>query len=336
MNNILFLNHEQVCHAHDTFLNGCIELFGSEHVFEYPCYSKTHSDFQSHGHSYAWWCFNDLKHITSYSEDLWISCIKNKEIQYLVGNNRQIDTFISFLEKIDNESLKSIGIIFLEEEEDPGFNHHFWCLEKLKHVYHKIDIHYKVDYIENRVGNYSKIRPFYLSVPENKILKEINTVKPFAEREVDICYIVGNSHPNRQYYFNLLKEVKGNNIIEFGTHKYNLNQYFNTINNSKIFISVRGNGWSNTRNVEGPFCGAALFTESLDITIPNDYIDGHSAIFFNNENLIEKLNFYLENPKKLNSLAKKSRIHCLNYHTSVVRAKQMVNDIKNIKEIKCK
>lgn len=334
MPNILFLNHEQVCHAHDTFLNGCIEYFGKEHVFEYPCYPKTHSDFNSHGHSYAWWCFNDLKHITSYSEETWIQCIKNKEIQYIIGNNRQIFTFISFLEKLSEKDLESVGVVFLEEEEDPGFAHHYWCLEQLKKVYHKIDIHYKVDFILGKVGNYEKIKPFYLSAPSNKLLSMIDSIKSFEEREIDICYLAGASHNNRKLYFDLLKDMPGNNIICYGNHQYNLNEYFNLINNSKIFISVRGNGWSNTRNVEGPFLGAALFTEKLEISIPFDYEEDISAIYFTQENLVDKLKYYLKHKSKLKKLATKSHLHCLNFQTSLKRAEQMVSAINTLKVIK--
>lgn len=331
MNNILFLNHEQVCHAHDTFFNGCMEVFGKEHVFEYPCYSKTHSDFQAHGHSYAWWCFNDIGHVTSYSQELWIDCINKGQVQYLVGNNRQIDLFITFLTLINEEALKKLSVVFIEEEEDPGFDHHRWCLEKLKNVYHKIDIHYKADYVAGRVGSYDKILPFYLSAPVDKILKEIGEVKPFAKREIDICYIVGNSHPNRKMYYDIIKQAKGNNIVEFGTHNYNIGQYFNVINNSKIFISVRGNGWGNTRNTEGPVCGAALFTESLEITVPFDYVDNKSAVFFNKDNLLEKLNYYVDSPKELARLAKASNKHCLENHTSKARVLQMISQAKKLK-----
>lgn len=329
--NILFLNHEQVCHAHDTFLNGCLSVFGQEHVFEFPCIAKNHSDYKSHGHSYAWWCFNQLNHITSLDLFTWANEINRGNITYIVGNNRSIDTFITLLSMIDDAILSKMCIIFLEEEEDPGFEHHRWCLEKLKDLYYKIDIHYKVDYIPGRVGSYSKIKPFYISAPEQKILTEISNVKSFKQREIDVCYIVGASHPNRKKYFDILKDIPGNNIIEYGTHHYNLTEYFNVINNSKIFVSVRGNGWSNTRNVEGPICGAALFTEELAITIPYDYEHSKNAIFFNESNLKEQIIFYLQNPKLLSKLAKASNQHCLKFHTSEARAKQMLKDAAIIK-----
>lgn len=331
---VLFLTHEQFSHAHDTFFNGCIEHFGAQNVFDYPCVEKNHSDYIIHGHSYAWWCINDIGHITSLSLEQWAHEINNGVIKYIVASSRGsgIENLKLLIPLITDSALKKACFIFLEEEEDAGFEVHRWCIEHLKPVYDKIDIHYKVDYIKGRVASYNKILPFYLSAPTGKILHEIGSVKPFDERKIDICYIAGNSHPNRLKYFDLLKSInRGNNVILFGEHKYSLHDYFNVINDSKIFISVRGNGWSNTRNVEGPSCGAALFSEKLQIEIPNDYVDGKSAIFFNESNLVSSLNEMLDSPKKLKTLAQNSIDHCLKNHTSFARAKQMVFDAKKIK-----
>lgn len=329
-NNILFLSQEQVSHAYDTFFNGCMEFFGKNNVFDSPVIMKHHTDFR-HSHSYAWWCYNDTGHILSLSLDDWAEQINMGKIKYIVGSNREIKNFKYLLSLINENVFKDICTIFIEEEEDPGFDVHRQCLESLKDVYNKVDIHYKVDYIKNRVGTYDKIMPFYLSCPEDKIISEIGAVKAFSKREIDICYIVGASHPNRKKYYDIIKNAQGNNIIEYGTHNYNINEYFNTINNSKIFISVRGNGWSNTRNVEGPACGAALFSESLDIVVPFDYKDGVSAVMFNESNILEKLNEYVGNPKKLEKLAKSSVAHYKKNQSSVSRARQMTEHAAKIK-----
>jgi hypothetical protein len=328
--NILFLSHEQVSHAYDTFFNGCMALFGPENVFDCPSLPKHHSDYK-HSHTYAWWCYNDTGHVLSLPIEEWAKQINMRKVKYIVGSNRAIPNFIQLISLINEDVFKDICVIFLEEEEDPGFNIHRWCLEALSSVYNRIDIHYKADYVTGRVGAYEKILPFYLSAPQSKIMGEIGSVKPFSEREIDICYIVGASHANRKKYYDIIKNANGNNIVEYGTHKYNITEYFNAVNNSKIFISVRGNGWGNTRNAEGPICGAALFSESLEITVPFDYKDGVSAVFFDETNILSKLNEYVANPKKLAKLAKASYSHCIDNHTSLARAKQMTQQAKKIK-----
>jgi hypothetical protein len=334
MSKALFLTHDQVSHAHDTFFNGMMSVLGKSNVFDYPCVQKNHSDYFDEGHTYAWWCYNNLEHITSLSLDDWAKEINKKNIKYVFVSNRgyAIENLKLLIPKIKEDSFRYCTFVFLEEEEDPGFDAHRWFIEHLKPVYDRIDIHYKVDYILNKVCSYEKIYPFYLSAPYEKIIKEIKNIKPFKDRRYDVCFIAGNSHKNREKYFNILKRLKsGNNIIEFGAHKYSLNEYFNLINDSKIFISVRGNGWSNTRNVEGPICGAALFSEELEIKIPNDYINYENAIFFNENTILSLLEKYI-NSSDLEILAKKSMEYCINNHTSVARAKQFIELSERIKK----
>ena len=125
----------------------------------------------------------------------------------------------------------------------------------------------------------------------------------------------------------------GNNILfcDRDNSLCGLKDYFNYLNNSKIAISVRGGEYSNTRNIEGPYLGCALFTQKLEIEIVNDYVDNHSAIFFDETNLIKKLTEYINDQDKLKSLCENSRNHCLQYHTTESRASYYLNKIKNIK-----
>ena len=339
MSNILFFGHKQVSHALDTFFDGCINVFGKPNVYEYPILEKHHgaSDYKSsEQHTdiqpvYGWWCRNSIPFVEEFSIFEWAQKINNLEIKYIVGTNRAIENFIELLNFIKDDVLENICIIFIEEEEDHDFLIHYNCIRLLKNIYYKIDIHYKVDFIYSKVDNLQKIYPFYISCP-NKILLEVKKIKKFSERNIDVCFLTESNHPNRIEYYNLIKNINGNNIILCGKHKFSLNEYFNIINDSKIFISVRGNGWSNTRNIEGPMLGAALFTDTLDITIPFNYIDNESAIFFNKNTLLPRLLEYIDDKNKLEILAKNSHNHCINYHTTVKRAEQMIALSKNIKK----
>jgi hypothetical protein len=340
MSNILFFGHKQVSHALDTFFDGCINVFGKPNVYEYPILEKHHgaSDYKSfEQHTdiqpvYGWWCRNSIPFVEEFSISEWAQKINNLEIKYVVGSNRAIENFIELLSLIKIESIPHVCIVFIEEDHDLGFELHRNNVESLIPFWNKIDIYYKTDFVKNSICSYDKIKPFYISVRQDKILKEIGEIKSFSEREIDICYLVGASHPNRKMYYDIIKSFKfGTNIIEFGAHKYSLNQYLNIINNSKIFISVRGNELSNTRNIEGPFCGAALFTENINMELPFDYEDGKSAIFYNKNNILNLLTKYISNPKELENLADGSRKHCLNFHTSTKRAEQFLFTAKQLK-----
>lgn len=338
--NILFLCDDVVQHAFDTLHHGCLEIFGNSNVFEFPIVSKYHNTSkQFSDHPYKWWCYDSTSTEKNLNIDEWIAEIRLSNIDYIVFTNRgdAINNLSYILYSLDDNILNKLNIIFVEEEEDANFEFHRNYVEDLskRGIYKYITIHYRADYIVKRVCNYDKIRPFYMSGPLSKFIDEIGIVKDFLKREIDICYMAGSSHPNRRKYFDILKNVAGNNVIEFGNyagiHKRSLNEYFNVINNSKIFISVRGNGWGNTRNIEGPLCGAALFNDILDITVPYDYTDNVSAIFFDEKNLIDKLTCLLSDKSKLQNIAKNGSEHCLKYHTSAARARQMVEHVMAIK-----
>ena len=338
MDKILFLGHQQVSSAFDTFFDGCIQIFGCSNIFEYPILDKYHTipDFDiSKLHTdiqpvYGWWCKNIIPTSLELPMSEWAIKINNLELKYIVGTNRAINNFTELLFLINKETLPNICIIFIEEEEDHGFENHRNLIEKLKLVYDKIDIHYRVDYTYSKICSYKKIMPFYMSCPE-KILLEVDKLKPFEEREFDICFLTESNHKDRIDYFDLIKNIEGNNLIICGKHNLSLKDYFSAINNSKIFISVRGNGWSNTRNVEGPRLGAALFADELEITIPFNYIENESAIFFNRKTLVPRLLEYLNDNNRLKILAQKSYEHCLSYHTTRQRAAQMIAAAKIIK-----
>lgn len=332
-NKILFLTHEQVSHAHDTFFDGCLKLFGSENVFEYPCVPKYHSDYHV-AHTYEWWCYNDLGHITSRSLIDWAKDINDGKIQYIVASNRGtgLENIKLLIPMIKEDVFSTITIIFLEEEEDPIYSVHKYCLDQLKDIYHKIDIHYKVDYLKHYNHN-KKVKPFYMSAPINKIKELSGPNIPFLDKTIDVSYIVSGPHKNRIKIFEELQKLDiGNNIITMGYHQYGLTDYFKIINNSKIFISVKGNGWSNTRNVEGPIAGAALFTEEIAIEVPNDYLHKESAVFFNPSNIVKFIKEYLNDQNKLEELTYNSIKYCNENHTTLARAKQMVKLSKELKK----
>lgn len=57
-------------------------------------------------------------------------------------------------------------------------------------------------------------------------------------------------------------------------------QFCSILNRSKIAVSVRGRAWDTFRYWEIPFHGALLLSQRLPILIPDDFIDGESAVFF--------------------------------------------------------
>ncbi len=332
----LFLGDPTVSHTFDTFYHGMCELLGKTFVHDYPCYPKYHTNHKIPGDKYSWWCYTDNNENTlSLTLDGWADEINNGKIKYIFFTNRGSgpEHLFVLLSLIKTDVFKDICITFIEEEHDLDFSMHKSNVAKLMPFWDKIDIYYRMDFIQDKVFADKKIYPLYIGMPENKMALEVDNIKSFYNKKYDICYMVGASHPNRKKYYDILKsaELPGNNIIEYGDHKYSINNYFNIINDSKIFISVRGAEYHNTRNIEGPYLGAALFSEHLPTTVPFDYTHGESCIYFNEDNLIQQLKWHLQNLNVLNKLADNGKAHCSSYHTTLARAEQFVITATDVK-----
>lgn len=366
---VMFIGDPNPSHAIDTFFHGICEVLGEENVYEFPPEIKYHSNYTLD--PYNFWTVKNSKttslegHIRGYqfyvdvfnnpdSGFKYIFCVNRPHLESVYSTRRypSLYTLVQLLNDIKPERFKDIAIIFMEEEGDPflyGHNEIYikyfqnptipqsnGSMKQYPSVFEKIDLWLKVDFIRKYVKYPEKVFPLYISAPEDKLLKMVdNKILPFEERKYDVCFISGIHHQDRIKYYDILNsQLKvGNNILfcDRDNSLCGLKDYFNYLNNSKIAISVRGGEYSNTRNIEGPYLGCALFTQKLEIEIVNDYVDNHSAIFFDETNLIKKLTEYINDQDKLKSLCENSRNHCLQYHTTESRASYYLNKIKNIK-----
>lgn len=368
---IMFIGDPNPSHAIDTFFHGICEVFDEQNVYEFPPEMKYHSNYAND--PYNFWTVKNAKkptvgHMRGYqfyvdafnnpdSGFKYIFCVNRPYLNSSYATRRypSLYTLVQLLNDIHPDRFKDIGVFFLEEEGDPtlyGHNEIYvkyfqnptileydGTLKKYPSVFEKINIWLKVDFIRKYIKYPNKVFPLYISAPEDKLNEIVdNKILSFEEKEYDVCFISGIHHDDRKKYYDILKnELKiGNNILfcDRNSSFCGLKDYFNYLNKSKIVISVRGGEYSNTRNIEGPFLGCALFTQKLDIEVPNDYIDGESAIFFDETNLIEKLNYYISNQDKLKELSIQSRNHCIKHHTTQARVLHYIEKIKQIKNWK--
>lgn len=367
---VLFLGDPSPNHGIDTFFHGLCEVFGDANVHQFPIEVKFNSDYNYDPYNfwtvkntptdnqspYVYWNHYDWvrEFNNPNSEFKYIICVFQPTLDnWMYRRYPAVYSLCNLLRDINPDNLKNICVSFIEDSGDPEWHAtkqyiDFFNNPKIPNfsiygdiiystrqpILNNIDVWLKNDFNFDKNPLPDKIFPFYISAPSDKLLNAVDCkIKSFDEKEIDVLYLVGNSHPDRIKYYNILKDnLKiGNNIIHCGlTLTSNLKEYFQLINNSKIIISIRGSEPQNCRNVEGPFFGAALFSQELNYNIPNPYIHGESCIYFNETNLIEQLNYYITNKDKLKELMENSHIHCLTYHTTKSRAEQF----KNLAKIK--
>ncbi len=97
------------------------------------------------------------------------------------------------------------------------------------------------------------------------------------------------------------------------------------LNRSKIAVSLRGVAWDTFRYWEIPYHGALLLSERLPILIPDNFVDGESAVFFGSPgDMLDKIEALLADPERLARIAAAGQALSRAKHTSTARARYVL------------
>jgi SAM-dependent methyltransferase len=104
--------------------------------------------------------------------------------------------------------------------------------------------------------------------------------------------------------------------------------YRNLLRRSLRSINVVGAGYDCARYWEILAVGAMLFTQELDIVIPNGFTDGVDCVVFRSlEDFDEKLIYYVNHEDVSKNIANKGHQRLLAYHTTRARAEYFLNKV---------
>lgn len=188
---------------------------------------------------------------------------------------------------------------------------------------------YKVAISDN---GQSKLRPFPLTV---RIEYPLTTLKEHsAENDLFFCLTL-STVPDRHRYYRAIKKwsMDGNTFKKFissgGVPK---DRYVELLSGSKAAISVRGMGYDTDRYWEIPRFGSTLFSQKIPIFIENDFVDGESAVFFNNlAELKNKFYKYVLKSNEWREIAGAGFKHFVAYHTPKMRIQNsLLNKLNEI------
>jgi hypothetical protein len=106
---------------------------------------------------------------------------------------------------------------------------------------------------------------------------------------------------------------------------YPQEEYARQLQRSLMGLNGFGYGYDTVRYWELPAHGCMLLSERMPIHIPHNFIDGESAVFFDDLPELEaKLAHCLEHPEEAAQIAAAGHDHWLKHHTSTQRAKQLL------------
>ena len=101
--------------------------------------------------------------------------------------------------------------------------------------------------------------------------------------------------------------------------------YVRALLDARIGLNIFGCGFDTVRYWELPAHGCMLLSERLPIRIPHNFVDGESAVFFDDtQDLEEKLEYYLAHPDEVRAIAHAGHEHFKRYHTGSMRARQLL------------
>lgn len=109
------------------------------------------------------------------------------------------------------------------------------------------------------------------------------------------------------------------------TPAYTQAEYARVLRQSRIGLNCFGYGFDTVRYWELPAHGCMLFSDRPPVVIPNNFVHGETAVFFDDlPDLEDKLLYYLENPEASLGVATAGHAHLLRYHTASARARQLL------------
>jgi hypothetical protein len=178
----------------------------------------------------------------------------------------------------------------------------------------KVKVYFKREYLSNARHAANVIPLPFGAIPEALPSSSLEHVRP-------VCFLYHETHPFRREIAETLHAMG----YPPSTERIPKEEYNKHLMSSLVGISVRGCGWDTYRYWETAFFGRALLSQRLGILIPDNFLDGHEAVFFDGISDFRcKLEDLLRDPKRAAAIGQAGRSACLDRHMSTHRAKKVL------------
>ncbi|MCL4425364.1 MAG: glycosyltransferase [Firmicutes bacterium] len=292
---VLFLTGSSINFQEDVLHEGLDELLGAEHVYCYPY--KDYKNFQYNLYPES---ANSPRHRNPIG------------LMRLMEQRESIDAVIIGGNRPD--SLATWRVI------QDLFTH---CPVALLHggesePHWPEDIHYthrfQMDLLpENQAPD---LFPLPMAVPPRVMLPEE------TERDIKVSFVARLTH---QIRFQCAELLRQGGFTVFANADLPRELYCWILNRTKIAVSLRGAAFDTFRYWEIPYHGALLLSQRLPILIPDNFVDGQSAVFFDSpEEMMDKIHSLLADEDRLAWIAANGQNLAREKHTSAARARYVL------------
>ena len=307
---ILYVTRTVTDFGNDTLYDGLCRVLGHKNVLEYPTKDSLHG---GKGKRYAQYpCFFDYPTISDEEkiqmlvdgkfDAILIACTAVRDFT----REQDGDKYDGFIKLLEGASRKTPTYL-IDYGDLRGINKGLW--ERFNAL-----LYFKREFTKGG----KDVIPFNFSYSE-RYMAGIKTLRD------NMFFWAGSFQHYRRKFLEVCVEHFG---IDMAKNDLTQSEYREELLRSKIGLSLRGWGFDTVRFYEVPAHGALLLSQKPRIFINNNFEDGKNAVFFETpEELDSKIKFLLDNPKELESIRLKGYNWFTKYHTSSVRAKQLLERI---------
>lgn len=321
---LLFINSLSADYVQDLTYAGLVKVLGIKNILDIPWNKKYHIPYKRYP-----------KNLGYKSNSLFPSLTSRTSFDYdavFVGSSK-VDSFEAYLTLVDKIPPK-VPIIFIDGGDQPVIGGDLTVYERpdlYKEAVNKrpFDYIFKREYlIDKEYG--PNVFPLPMSFNFDRLPTMPNRSK------YDVSFWAVESHTIRTSALALLEnkfDCKSNGTErnqKFSRYKRKGAYYLQELAACKIILNFRGGGWDTLRYWEVPAVKRLMITQRPGILIPNDFIDGKHVIHCKEDlsDLVGLCNYYLKNDAKREEIAQNGSLHLKNYHTDVVRARYILEHIK--------
>ena len=165
------------------------------------------------------------------------------------------------------------------------------------------------------------VMPMPFAYPEDRL--SVDILRPsWNTRRTRPLFWAGNRNIGlRRTYLAAVESALGLSLTE----QYTQEEYLTALRESRISLCLFGLGFDTVRYWESAAQGAMLMANRPPIHIPHNFLDGESAVFFDDlPDLLDKLGYYLSRPEETLAIAQAGHALLREHHTTRARAQQFL------------
>ncbi|MDZ4859682.1 MAG: glycosyltransferase [Candidatus Hydrogenedentes bacterium] len=304
---VLFIMHPRPHYGQDVLYDGLCTVLGDENVVEFPYKPTLHGEKPAELAHYP--CMFNRRG-TAYSPAQLLAQLGEGAFDLIIYGELE--------QYVDQATARAIAhtrgnaaMVLFDAQDDP-LDH--WA-EMCEFAAFQFPLYFKREMLA--CWNYGEhTAPLPFAYPDHRIPDTVE-----GERTDDVFWAGHRQFGLRLLYLEHLEKRFGFNLAK----TYSQEEYTQALSRARLGLNIFGFGFDTVRYWEVPAHGAILLSERLPIRVPYNFVDGESAVFFDDlPELADKLAHWIARPDEARAIAAQGHALLKRRHSGSARAKQLL------------